>query len=276
MIKEVKDITLRSIKLGDNFRVNENRNIAHLMNTMKLRGVMNPVTVRKEGRKYVLVAGFRRYLAAKKLGWTKITASIMYPELFKQKGAAILMNMDENTNRENPTLQEYGRAIAKLKRDGLTVDEVAAGLGLKECEVKALSTCFQETPKEFRSKVRRVPRGERPKNGEISNSTANALVNNLKTAKVAPAKRRALFKAAAEGKVFANTAKNVVTMVEKGFSVADAVGNSAGVTSYTKHFLFDKKKFERLVKKHGGKRKFGEYILYLLKKDRALRNALMD
>lgn len=53
------------------------KNIDGLVESIKQHGILEPVLVRKEGDKYILVAGERRFLAAQRAGMTKIPARVL-------------------------------------------------------------------------------------------------------------------------------------------------------------------------------------------------------
>ena len=53
------------------------KNIDGLVESIKQHGILEPVLVRKEGDKYILVAGERRFLAAQRAGMTKVPARVL-------------------------------------------------------------------------------------------------------------------------------------------------------------------------------------------------------
>ena len=55
----------------------ENSGIEELADSMRTYGLLNPIVIDGD---YVLIAGFRRLQAAKKLGWKNIPASIVQAE----------------------------------------------------------------------------------------------------------------------------------------------------------------------------------------------------
>ncbi|KXB08079.1 hypothetical protein AKJ58_00995 [candidate division MSBL1 archaeon SCGC-AAA385D11] len=51
--------------------------IEPLANSIDRVGLLNPITVRKDGSSYRLLAGFRRLEACKSLGWEKIPSQVL-------------------------------------------------------------------------------------------------------------------------------------------------------------------------------------------------------
>ena len=76
-----------------------------LMKSMSKYGLLQPVVLDKS---YNLISGYRRYLAAKKLGWQIIDATIVD---VKDKLSRIEIEIDENTVRKDFTFEEINDAI---------------------------------------------------------------------------------------------------------------------------------------------------------------------
>jgi len=92
-------------------RVDEEK-LAELSASIKEKGIIQPVVVRQVGEGFELVAGERRFLAAKKLGWEKIPA-IISGKLSKEE--MLELSLIENLQREdlNPidTANGYKRLL---------------------------------------------------------------------------------------------------------------------------------------------------------------------
>lgn len=100
-----------------------------LMRSMEQFGLLEPVVVIQEGDLYRLVAGHRRLIAAKGLGWKKIAANILNVDA--QTGA--LISLEENIKREE--VNDYEMALYFLhliKTHGLTQREIALKLGVSD------------------------------------------------------------------------------------------------------------------------------------------------
>jgi ParB family chromosome partitioning protein len=84
--------------------------IESLMDSMKRYGLLNPITINS---KNVLIAGERRYQAAKRLGWKMINAVVLEDT---DKVMELELEIEENTQRSNFTDQELMEAYARLER----------------------------------------------------------------------------------------------------------------------------------------------------------------
>ncbi|RKX78235.1 MAG: chromosome partitioning protein ParB [Spirochaetes bacterium] len=87
-----------------------------LMNSMQIYGLLNPIIINK---KKELVAGYRRLLSAKKLGWRTIEIKVVdnLNELDKLE-----LEVEENVQRKNLSEEELTEGyikIEKLRNPGL-------------------------------------------------------------------------------------------------------------------------------------------------------------
>ena len=111
MIKEflVKEVEIDKIKLGKRQRKYIG-DITLLKKSLKEIGLINPIIVSEDLR---LIAGYRRLLAAKELGWKTIPARIIplkYENLFED------IEFHENYSRKN-LFQEEVEEVIKSKNE---------------------------------------------------------------------------------------------------------------------------------------------------------------
>ncbi len=100
--------------------------LAELAASIARHGVVQPIIVRREGEKYVIVAGERRFRAAKKAGLSEIPAIVRTFE----EAEVLEVSLVENIQRENLNPIEEAAAIRFLMRQNdLTQEEVSARLG---------------------------------------------------------------------------------------------------------------------------------------------------
>ncbi len=100
--------------------------LAELAQSIKDNGVIQPVLVRRSGSGYELVAGERRWRAARKAGLKKLPAIVR--ELSDQQNA--LVALLENMQREDLNMIEEAQGILSLMQDyGLTQEEAARAVG---------------------------------------------------------------------------------------------------------------------------------------------------
>jgi ParB family chromosome partitioning protein len=199
---EVIEIPLNKIKLGDNSRLSmSDTSIVELMQSIKEHGMLQaPVVMKGEKGGYELIAGRRRFLAASKLGWSKLQCSVIEP---KDSKDIKLKNLTENIQRSNISLVEVGRYIEMLKKeDEMTPAEIAVRLGTTKNYVETAMKAYNEVPKEFQKFLIMSKTNERPKPGQIPISTAKAIINAKKTFRLTQPQMSKLFKAAKSDKDF--------------------------------------------------------------------------
>ncbi len=103
------------------------RELIQLSRSIKNYGMLQPVSVRKNGGRYELVAGERRIRAARMAGFTKIPAIV---SSMREETAATYAVI-ENTHRIPLTyFDEAEGYLSIIRRFGFTKDELAKKLGL--------------------------------------------------------------------------------------------------------------------------------------------------
>ena len=104
----------------------DSQGLEDLAASMKERGVIQPVLVREAGRGFELIAGERRWRAARKAGIPVIPAIVRKVS----DRDALELALVENLQREDLDPVEEAEAYARLVREfGLTQEEVAARVG---------------------------------------------------------------------------------------------------------------------------------------------------
>ena len=109
--------------------------IAELANSIREKGVIQPVLVRASGDRYELIAGERRLRAAKHLGLEEI------PAIIRRVADADLLEMSiiENVQREELNAIEEAKAYQRLAMDfGLTQDSIAQRVGKDKTSISNL------------------------------------------------------------------------------------------------------------------------------------------
>ena len=89
-----------------------------LMESLDKIGQLNPIILNS---KMELIAGYRRLTAAKKLGWTKISATIIE---IHDKADMLAIEIDENVQRlafDDADLAEAYKKLQKLRRKNIFV-----------------------------------------------------------------------------------------------------------------------------------------------------------
>jgi len=107
----------------------DERTIKELADSIKEQGIINPITVRPYGKKYIIIAGERRFLAAQRAGLKKIPAIIRKVS----KNDIMLISLIENLHREDLNSIDRAEGIKVLKVNlGLPWVDVAKKLGLSK------------------------------------------------------------------------------------------------------------------------------------------------
>jgi len=105
------------------------KTIKELSDSIKEQGIINPITVRPLGEKYIIVAGERRFLAARQAGLKVIPAVIREVS----KNDVRLISLVENLHREDLNSIDRAEGIKALKESlSLPWVEVARKLGLSK------------------------------------------------------------------------------------------------------------------------------------------------
>lgn len=109
-------------------RVNfDDEKIEDLANSIKEYGVIQPIIVTQENNFYKIVAGERRWRAAKKAGLSEIPAIIRNYSEQKNKEVALI----ENIQREDLNPIEKAKALKEIiEKYGMTQQELADKLGI--------------------------------------------------------------------------------------------------------------------------------------------------
>ncbi len=111
----------------------EDRELLELAGSLKAHGMLQPVVVRRKGDGlYELIAGERRYRAAKMAGLPTIPVVVRNSNDEKTLALALV----ENLQRQNLNPMEEARAYSRLMNEfGLTQDQVAQSVGKERSSV---------------------------------------------------------------------------------------------------------------------------------------------
>ena len=109
-------------------RVNfDKQALAELKNSIREKGLIQPITVRRINSHFELIAGERRLRAAIEIGLDKIPAYIMHVET---KEEMLELAIVENVQRERLNPIEQANAYQRLLKEcNLTQDEIAQKIG---------------------------------------------------------------------------------------------------------------------------------------------------
>jgi ParB family chromosome partitioning protein len=118
--------------------------LAELTESVKKRGVIQPILVREAGDGfYVIIAGERRYRAAKNAGLTEIPAIIMDIS----EGDAAEISLIENIQRQDLNPMEEAAAYKSIMDDfGLTQEELSERIGKPRSSVANMLRLLELPP----------------------------------------------------------------------------------------------------------------------------------
>ncbi len=106
--------------------------IEELAQSIKSCGLIQPIVVRRSMDRYEIVVGERRYLACKKLGWKKMSASVQT----LSDNAMATIALIENLQRENLNyFEEASGYVSLMKNFNLTQEVLAQRLGKKQSTI---------------------------------------------------------------------------------------------------------------------------------------------
>lgn len=243
-------VKLTDIIMKDNYRTETSESdVAGLMASIKENGLLQPIVVTKRGNKFEIVAGHRRFNAVKKLGIKVIETNVVKVRDHVHKTT---LNVVENLQREDATTYEIGRALYEMREKGEMSDsEIGIKIGIPASVVSRNIRLFKETPRKFRHLVKNVRRGTKSKDGLISNTIANDILQLEKSALINRAQVNDLFKKASkddtmtQGKV-----KILARSLTDGLTFEEAKESLNQDISISSRFFMNKKDKARLEKKY--------------------------
>lgn len=123
--------------------------IEELAQSIHEHGVIQPIVVRKNGKKYEIVAGERRYRAAKLAGLTEVPVIVRDFNEQQMMEVAILENLQREDLTPIEEAEAYNSLIVKLK---FTQDDLAKRLGKSRPHIANLIRLLQ-LPEDVRELV---------------------------------------------------------------------------------------------------------------------------
>lgn len=139
MNDEVQMIPLEAIRIL-NFRHRDSKKFELIVQSIKNLGLKKPIQVsvraadEEGGSGYDLVCGQGRIEAFRALGYAEIPAVIV--EISKEE--RLLRSLAENIARRNPAPIEVLKEVERLKREGLTLNEISARIDVDRTTISGL------------------------------------------------------------------------------------------------------------------------------------------
>ena len=213
----IKSIPLSKITQVENSRLTYNEEeMVSLMTSMRQTGLLQPIGVTETDTKghYRVIFGNRRFLAAKKLGWKRIDASVFKTRDFISE---MIANLSENMVRGDVPFAETGRIFHQLTQEGLTIGEIAARVSIPKTRVKVCLDAFNRVPVKFRDKI--VPSHGSKKPGAISGASMTLILNQ----KLNSEENSKLFEAATKQELSKDQLTVIAKHIKKGLTVEEAL-----------------------------------------------------
>ena len=244
---EYKEIAIDEIEVLENIRTQTSGiNLTELMESIKQEGLKTPIFVTDKaklggGKGYVLVFGFRRLTACKKLGWKKIQAmydpGLTRPDIF-------VLNSLENIQREDITPIELGRMVETLTKTGMTTTEVAVRVGKPHGQIKTALELYQELPEKYREKV--AYGGTRRKKATIPAEVAKRVLET----RLGQKEKEQLLHEVLERELSLKEVNLAVKFVSAGLGVKEAVKSLKEISVVSVDIPFETEKLEQIKDKY--------------------------
>ena len=130
---ELTHIPLAQITIQDGFNprgeVTDDTELQALAETIRTHGCLLPVRVRRDGARFVLIAGERRYRAATLAGLSEIPASVLPEDTAAEPAERLTEALIENELRTDLDPLHRAQAYQALLEQGLTIRGIAERLG---------------------------------------------------------------------------------------------------------------------------------------------------
>lgn len=249
MKKNVK-IPIRNIEVWENIRVETAEDeLAELMQSIKQRGLLQNIKVweRKDGE-FVLVYGYRRYLACKKLGYKEIEADIAQAGEMNEQDV-LIENVMENLQRVNISPVELGRIASKLHDEqNLSIEEIAVRLGKPLGSITLAVELYQLVPKEMRHKVKNVTAGSTPQPGIVPATVAKRCIEAFGSYGESVVKN--IMQAVIDNGLSVTDINKISSLRRGGLPLETAIKERDRLLKINISFYIDKEKAENLIEKH--------------------------
>lgn len=245
---KVEEISIDKIEIVENIRVKQDEELKNLMESIKQHGLKEPIGVGKtKSGGYILIYGFRRLMAYKKLGFKTIPAVVdSEPEIAE----LLIVNTIENIQRRAITPSEMGRICFKLLEIGLTPGEMAAKIGISKGKILAALDVYRNIPEHLRDKIKFMAPGHPGKKGDIPASVAHSVLNLRRRYSFGNDLITELLEEVRKDELGNRDIALIGTLVKTGMSPKKAVEHRRDYMSTTLDLLLEKDLIEKLIKKH--------------------------
>jgi ParB/RepB/Spo0J family partition protein len=150
-------IPLAAIHIDESFNSRdkidvEGQDFIDLRESIRREGLQQPIKVSPitnpadGGPIFDLIAGFHRTFACRQLGHEEIPALV---QIHPSHADALVANIVENTHRRALRPYELASACHRLRKDGLSVEEIATRIQMSTSYIGNLTRCMEKLPREI-------------------------------------------------------------------------------------------------------------------------------
>lgn len=144
--KQIQDIELTKI-VPNSYqprREFSDESIRELATTLDKEGLLQPIVVREQGEQYEIIAGERRFRAAKHLGWETIPAIVNNMDEAQAASLALIENLQREDLNPIDEAQAYNNL---MKLNNLTQTALAQNIGKSQSYVANKMRLLKLSPK---------------------------------------------------------------------------------------------------------------------------------
>ena len=115
---DINDLIISEVNVRKTLTSEEDETgISDLANDIRTNGMINPLTVRKVGSKYEIIAGQRRYLASKLLNKNTVSCSIVNVSTQKAEELSLVENIQRNPMTNSDKVKSYSKLYEVYNKD---------------------------------------------------------------------------------------------------------------------------------------------------------------
>ena len=186
----IKDIPIGEIQTRANVRESDNVDIEDLKASIKQAGLLQPITVHKDGNGYICIMGHRRLRAYRELYKDDKDRFHSIRAIITDDKDITVRQIIENVQRADLKPIELYHALKELKGQGLNYKQIAGVIGKTEGYIKNLFSGIKEIEAD-------------PENMELLKKSHGMTLSDFQTVKPVKdkAEKKKLLKAKAEGKI---------------------------------------------------------------------------
>jgi ParB/RepB/Spo0J family partition protein len=221
-----KEVNFNKIKVGENSSRIDLRSAKRkeLAGSIKSLGLLQPIILQEKPNKkeFNLLAGFRRFDAMKNiLKWDKCMAVIFKADA---KVHPALINMVENSQREDPSEFEFGMLVWRLReKENMPMSKIAAETGHSEQSLDDWMIAAERVPQEFRNKL--VAPGVPNHKGVLSPTVVLEIERARRTFALKSSQAIQLYRWALKNKVSSVQVRGVAKRIGHGETMAQATSS---------------------------------------------------